>query len=218
MTIRHHPDEPMLVAFAAGTLDLGQHVAIATHLVSCASCRGFAHAMEHVGGTVVINLPPAPMAANALAEVEARIAQPQNADDLDDAAHEIGVAADVAGLPKFLRRYRFGDWRWIAPRVHLRRIDLPWPSATRVFLLRSGPGTKMLPHSHTGIEMTCVLAGAFRHTGGHFGPGDFDLGDETVDHQPVVDAGADCLCLVAMQGELRLKGAIGRLVQPFIHL
>ena len=136
MTIRHHPDEPMLVAFAAATLDLGQHVAIATHLVSCASCRGFAHAMEHVGGTVVINLPPAPMAANALAEVEARIAQPQNADDLDDAADEIGVAADVAGLPKFLRRYRFGDWRWIAPRVHLRRIDLPWPSATRVFLLK----------------------------------------------------------------------------------
>ena len=66
--------------------------------------------------------------------------------------------------------------------------------------------------------MTCVLAGAFRHTGGQFGPGDFDLGDETIDHRPVVDAGADCLCLVAIQGELRLKGVIGQLVQPFIHL
>ena len=58
-----------------------------------------------------------------------------------------------------------------------------------MFLLRSGPGTKMLQHSHTGIEMTCVLSGAFRHDGGHFGPGDFDLGDDTVDHQPMVDDG-----------------------------
>jgi putative transcriptional regulator len=218
MTIQHHPDEPMLAAFTAGTLDLGQHVAIATHLVSCASCRGFAHAMEHVGGAVVMNLPPTPMAANALAEVEARIAQPQNADDVDNAADETGIATDVAGLPKFLRRYRFGGWRWIAPGMHLRRIELPRPSATRVFLLRFGPGTKILLHSHTGTEMTCVLAGAFRHTGGHFGPGDFDLADVTVDHQPVVDAAAGCLCLVAMQGELQFKGMIGRLVQPFINL
>ena len=39
MTIEHHPDDSMLLAFAAGTLDHGQHAAIATHLVSCPHCR-----------------------------------------------------------------------------------------------------------------------------------------------------------------------------------
>jgi putative transcriptional regulator len=102
--------------------------------------------------------------------------------------------------------------------VHVRPIVLPEASDTRVFLLRSGPGTKMLQHTHTGVEMTCVLSGAFRHDGGHYGPGDFDLGDETVDHLPIVDADADCVCLVAMQGKLRLNGLIGRLIQPFVRL
>jgi putative transcriptional regulator len=44
------------------------------------------------------------------------------------------------------------------------------------------------------------------------------LGDETIDHQPVVEQSQDCICLVAMQGELQLKGLIGRMVQPFIRL
>jgi putative transcriptional regulator len=76
----------------------------------------------------------------------------------------------------------------------------------------------MLEHTHTGIEMTCVLSGSFSHEGGHYGPGDFDLGDETIDHQVLVDPGEDCICLVAMQGDLRLNGLIGRLVQPFVRM
>jgi putative transcriptional regulator len=125
---------------------------------------------------------------------------------------------EVPALPQFVRRYRFENWKWIAPSVHLRPIVLPYASNTRLFLLRSGPGTKMLQHTHTGLEMTCVLSGAFRQDGAHYGPGDFDLGDETIDHRPVVEPGQDCVCLVAMQGELQLKGLIGRIVQPFVRL
>jgi putative transcriptional regulator len=76
----------------------------------------------------------------------------------------------------------------------------------------------MVPHSHTGVEMTCVLAGAFRHEGGYFGPGDFDLGDDTIEHEPVVEPAGECICLVAMQGRLQLNGFIGRLIQPFVRL
>ena len=66
--------------------------------------------------------------------------------------------------------------------------------------------------------MTCVLSGGFRHAGGHYGPGDFDFGDETVCHEPHVDAGEDCVCLVAIQGNLRWKGFWGRLARPFVRL
>ena len=52
----------------------------------------------------------------------------------------------------------------------------------------------------------------------HYGAGDFDFGDESLSHEPHVDAGEDCLCLVAMQGELRWKGFWGLLARPFVHL
>jgi len=216
MSIKHHPTDSILTAFAAGTLDHGQHVAIATHLVSCPQCRTFMRSMEHVGGAVLTSLSPVAMSNGARAKAEALLNEPVKPAAADTAPTV--PETEVPGLPKFLRRYRFGNWKFVAPAVHLRPIVLPYGSDTRVFLLKSGPGTKMLEHTHTGIEMTCVLSGAFSQEGGHYGPGDFDLGDETIDHQPVVAAGQDCVCLVAMQGELRLNGLMGRIIQPFVRL
>ncbi len=76
----------------------------------------------------------------------------------------------------------------------------------------------MLEHTHTGTEMTCVLMGSFSHEAGNYGPGDFDLGDETIHHKVMVGSAGDCVCLVAMQGKLRLAGIIGTLIQPFVRL
>jgi putative transcriptional regulator len=216
MSIEHHPTDTMLAAFAAGTLDHGQHIAIATHLVACPQCRSFVHSIEEVGGTILTRIAPAAMSNGALATVEARLNQPERPSNL--VTTPTLSETEVPGLPKFVRRYTFGNWKWIAPSVHLRPIVLPFPSDTRVFLLKSGPGTKMLQHTHTGIEMTCVLSGAFAQAGAHYGPGDFDLGDDTIDHRPVVEPGQDCVCLVAMQGELRLNGLIGRIMQPLVRL
>jgi putative transcriptional regulator len=215
MTIHHHPPGELLAGFAAGVLDLGQHIAIATHLVGCPHCRVTVRAMEHVGGAVLTGLPPTAISIGALAAVEARLG-----DLVPAAAPSRGATgpADVPGLPRFVRDYPARPWQWIAPKVHLRPIQLPAESATRVFLLKSRPGTKMIEHTHTGIEMSCVLSGSFAHAGGHFGPGDFDFGDGAVDHDVMIDSADDCICLVAMQGDLRLNGMIGRLLQPLIRM
>jgi putative transcriptional regulator len=66
--------------------------------------------------------------------------------------------------------------------------------------------------------MTCVLAGSFGHDGERYGAGDFDLGDPDTDHAISIGPEEDCLCLVTMAGELRLKGLVGRLVQPFVSI
>jgi putative transcriptional regulator len=216
MSIEHHPPDALLAAFAAGTLDHGQHIAIATHLVSCAQCRAFTRSMEQVGGAVLSNLPPAPMSPHALAAVEARLNEPANPGPV--IGSPVVPDSEVPALPTFVRRYRFGSWKWIAPSVRLRPIELPYASESRVFLLKSGPGTKMLQHTHTGLEMTCVLKGAFRQDGSRYGSGDFDFGDDSMNHRPIVETGQDCVCLVAMRGELRLKGLLGKLVQPFVRL
>jgi len=217
MTIQHHPPDELLTAFAAGVLDLGQHIAVATHLVGCPHCRAIVRAMEHVGGSALAGLPPTEMSTGALATVEARlgVVAPSAAPKPLRGPADL---TDVPGLPRFVRNYAAGSWKWIAPKMHLRPIGLPEGSATRVFLLKSRPGTKMIEHTHTGFEMTCVLSGSFAHAGGHFGPGDFDLGDGAVDHEIVVDSAEDCICLVAMQGDLKLNGVIGRLLQPLIRM
>lgn len=214
MSISHHPEEPMLAAYAAGALDLGQRVAIATHLTSCAACRRWARSMERVGGALLAEAAPATMSDGALARALAR---------LDEAPPPAAPPAPEAKdapplLPHFVKAYRFGGWRWVAPRVSVRPIALPEASATRVFLLRAGGGTGLLRHAHTGIEMTCVLTGAFSHAGGRFGPGDFELADEEIHHEPRVDGDEECICLVAMQGRLQLEGVIGRLMQPFVRI
>ena len=217
MTIVHHPPDELLTAFAAGMLDLGQHIAVATHLTGCQHCRRVARAMEHVGGGVLTALPATAMSPGALAAVETRLdgLAPAVATGLRKAATGI---TDVPGLPPFVRDYPSSSWKWIAPKVHLRPIRLPEASATRVFLLKSQPGTKMIEHTHTGFEMTCILTGSFAHAGGHFGPGDFDFGDGATDHEVMIDSSEDCICLVAMQGELKLNGIIGRLLQPLIRM
>lgn len=217
MTIQHHPPEELLTSFAAGVLDLGQHVAIATHLVACPRCRAAVRAMEHVGGAVLSGLPPSVMSAGCFAAVEARLAGSVR-NYAEPAARGSATLAEVAGLPDFVRGYPASVWKWIAPKVHLCPIELPGASATRVFLLKSRPGTRMIGHTHTGFEMSCVLSGSFAHAGGYFGPGDFDLGDEADNHEVAIVSAEDCICLVAMQGDLRLNGMVGRLLQPLIRM
>jgi putative transcriptional regulator len=212
MSVTHHPPEELLAGFAAGTLDAGEHLAVAVHVCGCPACRRLVRAVEGVGGSTLEAIEPAPMKAGAFEAVLAKLGQPPSH------SHPPAASGADEALPEILRHYRIGKRRWVAPGVSMRPIKLPGPSSSRAFLLRSEPGTHMLEHTHTGTELTCVLRGSFSHEGGRFGPGDFDFGDDTLDHQPTVGDGEPCLCLVAMTGDLRINGFFGRLIGPFVRL
>lgn len=212
MTVTHHPSPELLAGFAAGTLDAGEHLAIAVHASGCSTCRRLVRAVEGIGGSTLEAIEPVPMKAGAFESVVAKLDR--------SPSHSRASADSLADeeLPKVLQHYRIGRRRWVAPGVSMRPIELPGPSSSRAFLLRSDPGTHMLEHTHTGVELTCVLRGSFSHEGGRFGPGDFDFGDDALDHQPTVGEGEPCLCLVAMTGDLRINGFFGRLIGPFVRL
>jgi putative transcriptional regulator len=212
MTVTHHPSPELLAGFAAGTLDAGEHLAIAVHASGCSTCRRLVRAVEGIGGSTLEAIEPVPMKAGAFESVMAKLDR--------SPSHSRASADSLADeeLPKVLQHYRIGRRRWVAPGVSMRPIELPGPSSSRAFLLRSDPGTHMLEHTHTGVELTCVLHGSFSHEGGRFGPGDFDFGDDALDHQPTVGEGEPCLCLVAMTGDLRINGFFGRLIGPFVRL
>jgi len=211
MSITHHPAEELLIAYAAGRLDAGQSLAIATHLEGCGSCRATARGLEELAGAALEDIEPVAMEAGAFDRIAARL-------ERNPRSHAPARPAVEPGLPASLRGYSMSRWKWVAPGVSMRPILLPETSKTRAFLLKSAKGTNMLEHTHSGIEMTCVLTGNFSHAGGLYAAGDFDLGDDGVDHKPIVGSDEECICLVAMSGELRLEGLLGKLIQPFIRL
>jgi putative transcriptional regulator len=114
--------------------------------------------------------------------------------------------------------YELGPWRWVSPGLHFRTVKIAPGSDTRVFMLKAVPGLKIPSHNHTGTELTCVLTGAFIHESGRYAAGDCDDADHDDGHSPVIDEGEECICLVAMQGDIRLNGFFGRMIQPFIRI
>ena len=79
-------------------------------------------------------------------------------------------------------------------------------------------GKSLARHTHTGLELTQVLCGSFHDGRDAFAPGDFDAADTEILHQPVVDPGATCVCLAAIDGRLRFEGRIGAAIGSLIGM
>ena len=202
--ITHHPTEETLAAFAAGTLDEARGLVVSMHLSLCAACSGKVGAYEAIGGELLDQAPPVSLAPGALQNVLRLI----NKDS----------AAPDAAPEDPLERYQLGPWRWVGPGVRQRSVSVPEVSDIRVFMLKAAPGTRLPHHKHTGYEWTCVLEGSFEHQFGLYGPGDFDEADETMEHKPTVGDGTPCICIVALQGSIKLQSRLGRLIQPLLRL
>lgn len=210
----HHPTDETITSYIRGSLDEGRLVVVAAHLELCASCSALVAASDHIGGSILEAAQPAPLQSGAFERVLARI------DSMDRPAQPLARTAESArpfGISA-LSGYELGPWRWIGPGVHWRSVSVPTDRGARVFMLKASPGTSLPHHTHTGTELTLILQGAYAHEGGRFGAGDFEEADGTIDHQPIVERGEECICLVAMEGQLRLLGLIGRIMQPFVRM
>ncbi len=209
-TIAHHPTDPTLAAFAAGTLDEGRALVVSTHLAACPACRKAVRSFELIRGVALEESEPAAMAADALQRALLAVSS--------DRPLAVTPGRDRSQWPAPLSSYPLGAWRWIGRGVQWREVGVQAEQGTHVFMLKAAPGTRIPAHEHAGLEWTCVLQGAFRHQLGRYGAGDFDEADDTVEHRPVVEDDVDCICLVALQGQIRLKGWLGRMIQPFVRI
>ena len=213
MTTTHHPTEATLLEYFSGTLDEGRRIVVAAHLEMCASCRRLLSGLEAIAGSHLDSTPPEPLTQGAfertMARLDAAAASP---------AKNNPTARDLPVKVRALDSYELGPWRWIGPGVYWRGVVLPEKGTSRVFLLRAAPGTHLPQHTHEGTELTVILKGAFRHEGGRFGAGDCDDADDSVEHSPIVEDGEECICLVAMEGTIRLRSLLGRLIQPLVRL
>jgi putative transcriptional regulator len=213
MTTRHHPTDETLQAFASGALDPGRRVVVAAHAELCPSCRRMLRAVDHLAGEHLDALAATPLSPGALERTLARIDEPRSA-----APPRPAAASDLPIVLRSLAPYTLGPWKWIGPGVHWRSASVPSQDGARVFMLKAAPGTRLPHHTHTGTELTLILKGAFKHVGGRYGIGDLDEADGSIEHQPIVEPGETCICLVAMEGDLRLLGPFGRILQPFVRM
>ncbi|MFZ1469513.1 MAG: ChrR family anti-sigma-E factor [Paracoccaceae bacterium] len=212
--IRHHLTDKVLAAYAGGDLPEAFGLVVAVHLSMCDECRAQAMARDALGGAVLDTGASEAMGADALAAVMARLdAAPAKAQpDKPSAKHDV---------PAPLADYIGGDLasvKWKSVGKGVRQAILPTDSAASVRLLRIPGGMAVPDHGHRGMEMTLVLQGAFADATGRFGPGDVEIAGSDLEHTPVAEAGADCICLAATDAPLRFRGLLPRLAQPFFRI
>jgi putative transcriptional regulator len=199
--IHYHPSEPTLAAYAAGTLPQALAMVAATHLGQCAACRQSVSTLEAVAGALLDELPAEPLAADALDRLLLRVDQPQASSR--PLLHPPMLHPD---LPAPLNRLAMGRWWPIGLGVRyrpLRTAGAAWGG-----LLLAGPGRALPRHGHKGLELTCVLSGAFADSNGHYAAGDLSEPVSDHDRPPFVVSAEPCLCVIASEG-VRLRGVLG---------
>jgi putative transcriptional regulator len=210
MPIRHHISDQLLMAYSAGQLPEAFSLIMAVHLSMCDDCKARMGAFDAVGGVVMGGCDAVAMGADSLAATLAKLENP--------------VAAKPrvqSSLPAPLADYIGGDFsavKWRSLGAGVRQAILPTDKAASARLLYIPAGKPVPDHGHRGTELTLVLQGAFHDEVDRFGPGDLEIADEDLNHQPIAEAGEDCICLAATDAPLRFNAFIPRLVQPFFRI
>lgn len=217
--IHHHPAAELLLDYAVGALPEGMALAIATHAALCDQCRRDIRDLEALGAALLDDAPEAKLDDGALAAALARLDAIEHAPRLVPPTLDEGTRRVI---PPPLRRYLKTDlarlpWKGVGRWFEEVRLPLS-TRGMKAALMRIQPGRLMPPHGHRGREFTLVLAGGYRDGGQEFTRGDFDAKEGEELHQPIVDGDEECLCLVVLDAPVKLTGAMGRLVNPFLRI
>ncbi len=217
MAILHHPSDALLLDYASGAMAEPYGLAVATHATLCPACRMRIAQTEALGGVLLDCLAPAPLPRASLTEAVERLGQ------------EVCTPATVCSpispqdpvLTQPLLSYSGREpgrlrWRRIGPGAYQAVIARSKKGTAR--LLRIPAGRPVPEHSHGGLELTLVLAGAFCDATGEYRRGDLQEADETLKHQPHAAPGEDCICLAVTDAPPRYSSLPARLLQPFLGL
>ncbi|MQX36919.1 ChrR family anti-sigma-E factor [Roseospira navarrensis] len=229
MTVKHHPSEALLLAYAAGHLGEGLSLLMATHLTYCPDCRAAVAEAEAVGGAVMEESAPVVMRDGALDALlgrldapapEARRPAPPSVTRRRPASSPARAVQGGIALPAPLKSYvsdlAGARWQWVGPGV--RQLDLMQRPRGRdtARMLRIAPGRVLPHHGHEGLELTVVLQGSFTDEQGRFTAGDLAEIDRDGSHQPIADSGEDCICIIGTDAPLRFSGWVPRMMAPMM--
>ncbi len=220
--IRHHIDDEMLMRYAAGKLSEGWSVAVATHLALCPSCRNSLGVYEAIGGHFLESEKPdsdVEVVARSWDQLKARI----DAGESDKVIpfRQSAGAGDTL-LPEPLRSYvdHAGGlvWRRLGAGGAAQMIVATGDETTTMRLLRIPKGQPVPEHTHTGVELTLVLAGSFSDEISTFRRGDVEMADTEILHTPRAGDDENCICLAVTDAPLRFSSKLMRFLQPLLKI
>lgn len=225
MSIRHHISDELLLDYAAGGLEEGWSLAVATHLAMCPHCRSRLRRFEDAGGALLETMPAISDPRDerdSWSALSARLAAEPVARDDRPAKPKSTVPGVRGGIPEPLRSSLGTEvdklrWRALGLGAYHYPIKTSDPTVS-VRLLRIPAGKPVPEHGHNGRELTLVLRGAFRDGDDRFGPGDLEETDEAINHQPIAEDGEDCICLAVTDAPLKFKSRLVRMIQPLIGI
>lgn len=209
-SIIHHIPDPILAAYAAGTLPHAFSVLVASHVSLCPTCRAAMEAHQAVGGIVLEDSDAVALSGGLKSDIFAQLDAPAEPEPVyrRRGIYPGPVMEALKGRPP--------RWKNLGGGV---RQDILTEDETGSVRLLYIPGGKAVPdHSHGGLEMTLVLQGSFSDETGRFGVGDIEIADEDLEHTPVADAGDPCICLAATDAPLRFRALLPRLLQPLFRI
>jgi putative transcriptional regulator len=211
---RHHPDDTMLLSYAAGKLTEGFALVIAAHLNACGECRAAVLAYENVGGALIEALEPVEMTTDSFAKTLTRVEVGSR--DGKQIRRSTGSSSLDWWRSEPLRSYlraRRPRWRPLAPGIGYSPILRRRREGVASLLLRVSPEAALPKHGHAGCEMSQILVGGYSDDGGTYEAGDFIAKDATDRHKPFADSGTDCILLVGLDGPLLFGGPVVRWLQ-----
>ena len=212
--IKHHLNDALLMAYSAGTLPEAFSLTLAAHISMCDECRARLGAFDTLGGALMDDCPIVDVSANSFDATMALVNKgPQTPTN--------SIASRKGILPTPIQDYVGGDLdavKWRPVGMGVKQAILPTSGDATARLLYIPAGAAVPDHGHRGTELTLVLQGAFADEVDHFGAGDIEIANEDLDHTPIADIGADCICLAATDAPLRFRGLIPRIAQPFLRI
>ena len=205
--------ESLVAQYAAGELGHGMSVLMASFLTLSPAARQQLDTLQELNGVLLEEAEAVAMPESALDALLARLD--------DDAADEAEVQArDINGdLPAPLRGIldkpiEDEKWRFAYPGVRQVKLAVGDQGET-VKLLKIKPGKASPRHTHSGIEATLVLRGAFRDGNRLYERGELALADQHIQHRPRAEGDTDCICLAVTDGALRFTDSLGRVARDF---
>lgn len=219
-----HPSSAVLLDYAADTLDFAHRLVVETHVLHCQVCEETILFFKKIGGILSANVQAMEPPHDLLERCILSIGKTEAARSTNVMANFDIEAPCIVGdtvLPAPLEGLRPSRLRLLAPGI--RHSTLWRDDRSTLHFIRVEAGVTLPAHSHRGLELTCVLSGAFQDGGGLYTVGDVaeeeDDNDECnprreQDHLVKAEPQASCACIMATTGRLRFSGWMARLLQP----
>ncbi|UTW57833.1 ChrR family anti-sigma-E factor [Kordiimonas sp. SCSIO 12603] len=209
-----------LVSYAAGALPDAHALIVASHAHYHPALQKRIDIAEEIGGEIICSGDKADISPTLLEDTMAKLESFPEAINNPKIRSKKNTDTD---LPECLRDYlddNLDDLKWRIMGPGMKQVKLATgPKGEKLWLLRARGGTKIPQHDHNGLELTLILRGSYNVDGHDFMPGDIEIADQDIrDHQPMINEGEDCICLVVTEAPIRIQSLMGRMMQPFIGL